>query len=71
MLGELPEQQEDVVFSPNREDVITIVNGVNEMLSEEPYKDMRVLDIIAALDAMGAFLRETIGIAGMTNIVED
>lgn len=75
MLGELPQETQvseiTEVFTPNREDVIAIVNGVNALLMEEQYKDMRVLDILTALDALAAYMRETLGIAGMTELIED
>lgn len=75
MLGELPQETQvsetTEVFTPKREDVIAVVNGVNALLMEEQYKDMRVLDILTALDALAAYMRETLGIAGMSELIED
>ncbi|MNF40754.1 hypothetical protein D3C85_783490 [compost metagenome] len=67
---DLQEGEDENIFTPDRDKILPLVEDLYGVLGKEPHRDMRVLDIIVALDSVSAYLKETIQVAGMVEVVE-
>lgn len=59
------------LFAPNIEDVTITVEALLETLDQHVFSEMRVLDILLAVEAVADHLKTSLGVAGLTAVVDE